>query len=106
MGRAVRSPKSDRNVELSARHREHVGRVVYNLIESDERETEGHELDNRAQADHGRADAESGKTVFTNRGVDDAPRAEALEQALAHFVSAVVFRDFFAHQKHVRIALQ
>ena len=31
---------------------------------------------------------------------------ETFEQTLAHFVGAVVFGDFFSHQKDIRIALQ
>ena len=106
MRRPVRSAKSDRDIELAARHREHVGRVVHHLIERDERKTEGHEFDDRPQPDHGGADAHAGKTIFADRRVDDALRAEAFEQALADFVGAVVFGDFFAHQENVRIALQ
>ena len=106
MSGAVWSAKGDWNIKLPARHREHVRRVVYDLVESDERETERHELDNRPQANHGCAHSKPGKTVFTDRRIDDAFRAKAIEQTLTDFVSAVVFGDFFAHQKHVGIALQ
>src|SRR6266404_692443 len=106
MGRAVRSAKGDWNIKLSTRHREHVRRVVYDLVESNERETERHELDNGPQANHGCAHAEPGETVFTDRRIDDAFRAKAFEQTLTDFVSAVVFGDFFAHQKNIGIARQ
>ena len=106
MCRAVWSAKRDRDIELPARHREHIRRVVHDLIECDQRKTERHEFDDRPQPDHGRADAQAGKSVLADWSVDDAFRPEALKQALAHLVSAVVFRDFFAHQKNVRIALQ
>src|SRR5437588_13090828 len=106
VGRAVWSPKCDRNVELAARHHQHVRRVVHHLIESNERKTEGHELDDRPEPDHGGADTESGETIFTDWGVNDALRSETLEQTLAYFVSAMVFRDFLTHQKHVRVPLQ
>ena len=106
MRRSVRSSKCDRDVELSTRHCEHIWRVVYNLVERDERKTECHKLDNRAQSDHRRSHAETGESVFTDWGVDDAPWPKALEQPLAHFVSAIVFGDLFAHKKDIRVALQ
>ena len=46
----IRPAKSDRDIELPARHREHVRRVVHHLIERDERKTEGHEFDDRTQS--------------------------------------------------------
>src|SRR3989442_2513029 len=95
--RSVRSPKRNRNIELTTRHHEHVGRVVYDLIESHKRKTEGHEFDDRPQSDHGRADTESSKTIFTDRSIDDPFRSKPFEQPLAHFVSTLVFRDFLAH---------
>ena len=82
------------------------GRVVHHLIEGDERKTEGHELDDRPQADHGRADAHAGETVLADRRVDDPLRPEAIEQTLADFVGAVVLRDFFAHEEDIGIALE
>src|SRR5216684_428168 len=85
MGRAVWSAKGDWNIKLSTRHREHVRRVVYDLIESDERKTERHELDNRPQSNHGRAHSEPGEAVFTDRRIDDAFRAKAFEQTLTDF---------------------
>src|SRR6266446_2489789 len=99
MRRSVRPAKSDRDVELAAGHHEHIWRVVHDLIESYEREAEGHELDDRSQSDHGRADTESGETVFADRSIDDPFRPEPLEQPLAHFVSTLVFRHVLAHQK-------
>src|SRR5712691_1257083 len=106
MGGPVRTTKGDWNIELTTRHHEHVGRVVYHLIESHERKAEGHELNDRPQSNHGRADTESGKSIFTNRSVDDSPRSKTFEQSLAHFVSALIFRDLLAHQKDIWIARQ
>ena len=106
VSRAVRSAKRDRDVELAARHGEHVRCVIHDLIKRNEGKTERHELDNRPQPNHGGADAQARKTVLANRGIDDALRSEAIEQALAHFVSAVVLRDFFAHEEDIWIALQ
>src|SRR4029077_15043729 len=89
-----------------ARHREHIGRVVHDLIEGYEREAEGHELNDRPQADHRRADSEACESVLANWGVNDSPRSKALKQALADLVGALVFGDLFAHQKDIRVALE
>src|SRR6266404_7944539 len=104
--RSVRAAKSNWNVELPARHREHVGRVVHDLIESDQRKAERHEFDDRTKSNHGCADSEPGKSVFTDRRVDDSSRSETIEQPLTDFVSAIVFRDLFAHEENIWIALQ
>ena len=106
VGGSIRAAECNRDIELAARHHEHVWRVVHDLIESDQRKAEGHEFDNRAQTDHGCADAESGETVFANRSVDNSLGSKSFEQPLAYFISAVIFRDFLAHQKNIRIARQ
>src|SRR2546423_13121375 len=106
MSRAVWSAERDRNIKLAARHHEHVGRVVHDLVEGNKRKAPGHELDDRPKPGHGRADAKAGKTVFADRRIDDSSRSETFEQTLAHFVSALIFRDFLAHQKNIRVARQ
>src|SRR5438128_12043396 len=99
MRRTVRSTKRDRDVELAATHRQHVGSVVHHLIKRDERKTEGHEFDDRAQSNHGGTDTEPGKPIFGNWCVDDSLWTEAFQQTLRNFVGAVVFRHFLAHEK-------
>src|SRR6266404_771330 len=101
MGRPVWSSKRDRDIELTAGHGEHVRGVVYHLVEGHERKTERHELDDRPQPDHSRADTQPGETIFADRGIDDPLRTEALQQTLRNFVSAVVFRNLLAHEEHV-----
>src|SRR5712692_11135968 len=106
MRRAVGSAKCDRNIELPAGHREHVGRVVHNLVERDERKAEGHELNDWSQTDHGSADSQTSETILADRRIDDSFGAEAFEQSLTDFVSAVIFGDFLAHEENVWITLQ
>src|SRR5213593_1486217 len=106
MRRSVRSSKRDGNIELTARHREHVRRVVHHLIEGYERKAKGHELNDRPQPDHRRADSEACESVFADRSVNNPPRPEALKQALADLVCALIFGNLFAHQKNIRISLQ
>ena len=58
---------------------------------------ERHELNNWSQPDHRCADAQTGESVLTDRGIDDASRTKALQQSGAHFVRSLIFGDFFAH---------
>src|SRR5690349_10088178 len=106
VGRPVWSTKCNRNIELAPRHHEHVGRIVYNLIEGDQRETKRHEFDDGSQSSHGRADSKTGESVFADWRIDNSLGSEAFQQSLADFVSAVIFRHLFAHQKNIRIALE
>ena len=97
--------KDDRDAELAAAHVAHVSGVVHKLVEGDVGEAEGHELDDRAQANHRRADADAGEAVLGDRGVDDPPGAELVEHPLRNFVSAVVFGHFLAHEEDALVAL-
>src|SRR5215204_1939447 len=106
MRRSVGSPEGDRNVELPAGHREHIRGIVYHLVEGHERKAECHELDDRAKSHHRRAHSHPGKSVFTDRGVDDSFRAKAIQQTLADFVSSIVLRHFLAQQEDIRVALK
>ena len=100
-GRAARAAEHDRQLELPARHLPDLGRVVDDLIDRDEREVQGHELDDRPQPDHRRADADAGEAALGDRRVDDALLAELLQQALRHLVGAVVVADLLAHEEDV-----
>ena len=91
---------------MAAGHHEHVGRVVYHLIERDQRKTPSHEFNDWPQPGHRRANSKTGKTVFTDRRVDDSSRSEAFEQTLAHLVGAVILRDFLAHEENIRVTLE
>ena len=62
--------------ELPAAHVADVGGVVHELVHADQREAPAHELDDRPQPDHRRADAKPGKAGLADRRVDDPPRAE------------------------------
>jgi len=59
-----------------------------------------------ARAISGSSDAETRETEFGYRGIDHSLRAELLEQAASHFISALVFGDLFTHQKNIRVAGQ
>src|SRR5262245_41825183 len=102
--RPVWSAERDGDVKLPTRHGEHVWGVVYDLIECHQRKAECHELNDRPQTDHCRADSQPGKSVLAYGGVDDPPRPKALKQTMADFVGALVFSHFLAHKKDVWIA--
>src|SRR6185369_7509878 len=106
VGGSIRAAERDWDIELTTRHREHIWGVVHNLIKGDERKTERHELNDRPQADHRRSDAEAGKSIFTNRSIDNPARSKTLKQTVAYFVSALIFGNLFAHEKNVRITLK
>src|SRR2546423_10855246 len=105
MCRAVWSTKGDGDIKLPARHRVHIRRVVHNLIECHERKAERHKFNNRSQADHRRANSQTGKAILADWSVDNAPGPKAFKQTVANLVGALVFSDFFAHQKNIRITL-
>ena len=104
-GRAARAAEHDRHRELPGRHLVDLRRVVDDLIDRDEREVEGHELDDRTQPDHGRADADAGEAHLRDRRVDHAPLREVLQQALRHLVRALVVPDLLAHEEDVVVAI-
>ena len=62
-------------------------------------EIPGHELDDGLEPRKGRADADAGEGIFSDRRVDHAPFAELIEQALGHFVRALILADLLAHEE-------
>ena len=102
---AVGTAKHDRDVELAARHVEHLRRGIEHLVEREHGEVPRHELDDRTQADHRRADAHAGESELGDRRVDDAHLAEFLEQSLRYLVRALVDGDFLSHEEDAVVAL-
>ena len=103
-GRAVRSAEHDRRTHLAAGHIERLGRRIDDLVDRLHGEVEGHELDDRLQAGHRRADADAGEAVLGDRRVDHAARAELLQQPLRDLVGALILGDFLAHDEDVLVA--
>ena len=66
-------------------------------------EVPGHELDDGPEPRKARADADAGKAIFGDGRVDDAGRAELLEQALGHFVGALILGDLLAHDEDASV---
>jgi len=99
-------PDHQRHRELAGRHVPQGGGIVDDLVEGQEREVDRHDLHDRPEAGHGRADARAQEGVFRERSVADAIGAELLEQALAAGVGAAVATHVFAHQKHTRVGVE
>jgi hypothetical protein len=102
--RAVRAAEHDRAAHLAAGHVERLGGGVDDVVDRLHGEVEGHELDDRLQARHRRADAEAGEAVLGDRRVDHALRPELLQQALGDLVGALILADLLAHEEHVAVA--
>ncbi len=78
--------------------------VVEDLIQRQQAEVHGHDLDYRTHAAQGRADAGADEAGFGQRGVADALGAELLQQAHAHREAATVAADVLAHEEHPLVA--
>lgn len=67
-------------------------------------EVESHELNDRLQTGHGRADADAGKPMLGDRGIDNPLRSEFLQQALRDLIGTLIFGDLFAHDEDVLVS--
>ena len=82
------------------------GRVVQDLVEREQAEVDGHDLDDRAHPAERGADAGADEGRLRQRRVADPLGAELLEQAQAHGEAAAVAADVLAHQEHPLVAVQ
>ena len=89
---AGRHADDQRHGKLAARHVRDGRRIVEDLVEGEQAEIAGHDLDDRAQSGHRRADAGADEGALGKRRVADAARAEFVEQSLGHRVAAAVER--------------
>jgi hypothetical protein len=103
-GGAVRTAEHDGRADLAARHVQGLGGRVDDVVDGLHGEVERHELDDRLQARHGRADAQAGEAVLGDRGVDHAAVAELLQQFAADLVGALILGDFLADQEDGLVA--
>ena len=97
-------PDHQRNVELSARHVLQRRRVVEDLVECEQAEVDGHDLDDRPHAAQRGADPGADERRLRQRRVAHALGAELLEQPLAHREAAAVPTDILAHEEDAVIA--
>ena len=99
-----RAADDHRDIDETTRHVADAAGVIDDLVEADIRKAPEHELNHWTQAHHGGADAEAKEGSLTDRGVDDALRAETLPETLGDLVGAVVLGDFLTHKEDVLVA--
>ena len=105
MAGALRHAHDERHLDLAAEHVADRCGVVDDLVHRQQREVDRHELHDRAQAGHRRADAHADDRVLGDRRVAHALLAELLEQAGGDLERAVEDADVLAHEHDVRVAL-
>ena len=104
-GRSRRTPKHHGNPDLPATHVEQLGGAIDDLIQRQDGEVEGHELDDGPEAEHGRAHSEPRETELADGGVHDPLVSEALEQALGDLVGAVVLGHLLTQEENGVVSL-
>ena len=77
--------------------------MVDDLVSGQNREIPRHEFNDGAEAIHGCTDRDARKTEFGNWGVNDTFRTKLVEHSFRRFVCAVVFGNFFPHQKDILV---
>ena len=90
----------ERNVELTTGHVQQGGGVVHDLVEGEQAEVDGHDLDDGAHAAEGGTDAGTHKRRLGQRGVADALGTELLQQAETDREAAAVAAHVLTHQEH------
>ena len=98
-GGAVGAAEDDAGADLAAGHVQGLGRRIDDVVDGLHGEVERHELDDRLQPRHGGADAQAGKAVLGDRGIDDALVAKLLQQFAADLVGPLVLGDLLADQE-------
>ena len=88
----------------AAEHAVDLRRVVDDLVQGQQREVDRHDLDDRAQAEHGRADRGAGEALLGDRRVADPLGAELAEQARGDLVGALEDADLLAHEEDAVVA--
>src|SRR6185437_4636433 len=100
------SADHQRHADLTAERRVHLRRMVDDLIDSQQAEVDGHDLHDRAQPEHGRADRGTHEPFLTDGGVADAAGTELGEQSCGDLVGAFENADLLTDEQHVLIAQQ
>ena len=92
-------PDHQRHVQLAAGHVREGRGVVEDLVEREQAEVHGHDLDDRPQPGERGADARADEAGLRERGVADPLGTELLEQPEADGEAAAVHPDVLAHQE-------
>src|SRR5262249_3785394 len=103
-GGTVRPAENDLAAHLPARHVKRFRSRIDYLVHRLHSEVESHELDDRLEAGKRRANPKPGKAMFSDRRVNDALRAEFLQQSLRDLIGPLIFGDLLTHHEDVFIA--
>src|SRR6266849_2979273 len=102
---AARHADHHRHLGLAAEHVADLRCVVDDLVVGDQREVDGHHLDDRAQPEHRGADGAADDDFFRDGRIDHALLAEAVEQALRYSVRAAELSDVLTNEVDGVVAL-
>src|ERR1700693_2334360 len=105
MSGATRHADDQWHVRFAAEHVPDLGRVVHDLVVGDQRKVDGHQLDDRSQAEHRGSNRCTDKALFRDGRVDDALGPELVEEAVGDAVRAAEGADVLADEVDVLIAL-
>ena len=100
----TRHPDHHRHPRLPVEHVGDRGGVVDDLVERQQGEVDRHQLDDRSQPPHRRADADADDRVLGDRRVADAPLTELVEQPFGHLERALEAADVLAHHEDRLVA--
>jgi hypothetical protein len=93
------------NRNLSSGHISNFGGIIDDLIQGQDAEIKGHQLDDRPQSSHGGPNSQAGKPRFGNRRIPHSFRSEFLDEPFTDLKGSLIVPDFFSYQKHARIPL-
>ncbi len=85
---------------MAARHVVSFGRLVHHLIHGQGQEIAKHDIDNRTQPGHRRADTDSREACFGDGCVEDSLRSEFFDQTRENFERRSRLCDVFAENTH------
>jgi hypothetical protein len=92
--------------ELTARHEWDLGGRVYDGVQCEQHEVDGHDLDHWPQPHQSSAHAEPGEAILGNRSITNAPLAVFGVEALGDTIAAAIEADILTEREHRRVGRQ
>jgi hypothetical protein len=94
-----------RHAGLAAEHEMDLGRLIDDLLHCQRHEVGELQLEHRLHAGNGRADGRTRNAELADRRVDDALRAETMDEVARHTECAAVDADVLAEQENPLVRL-
>ena len=91
------------DADLASAHVAEGGGVVEDLVQRQQAEVDGHDLDDRPEAGDGRPDPRADEGRLRQRRVADAVLPELFQQSLGDGEAPAVTADVLAHQEHALV---